>query len=105
MAMLLLEVILTRLFSVTMFYHFAFMVVSISLFGLAVSGTFIYLKPERFPPEKTGDQLSWASTLFCLSVPISYILQTHLPSAPDSPNFGFLYLLLTYLIIAVPFFL
>jgi spermidine synthase len=105
MAMLLLEVILTRLFSVTMFYHFAFMVVSISLFGLAVSGTLIYLKPEWFPARKVGQQMTLAATLFALAVPICYIMQHSLPSAPDSPNFGFLYLLLTYIIIAVPFFL
>jgi hypothetical protein len=40
MAMLLLEVVLTRIFSVTMYYHFAFMVVSITLFGMGVPGIF-----------------------------------------------------------------
>ena len=69
MAMLLLEVVLTRLFSVSMFYHFAFMVVSISLFGLAVSGTFIYMKPERFPAHRSGEQLALAAMLFAIAVP------------------------------------
>src|SRR5512140_436645 len=105
MAMLLLEVVLTRVYSVTMYYHFAFMIVSISLFGLAVSGTFIYLNPARFPRRKAGDHMARAATLFTLAVPACYLLQRAIPSAPDSPNYGFLYLFLTYVIMAVPFFL
>ena len=34
-----LELLLTRIYSVTMYYHFAFMVVSIAMLGLSVSGT------------------------------------------------------------------
>ena len=38
---LLLEVSLARIFSVTMWYHFAFMIVSIALFGFGASGAFL----------------------------------------------------------------
>jgi len=34
-----LEILLTRIFSVTMWYHFAFVAVSLALFGVAVSPT------------------------------------------------------------------
>jgi hypothetical protein len=40
---LLLELALTRLFSVVLFYHFAFLAISIALLGLAVGGVFAYL--------------------------------------------------------------
>jgi hypothetical protein len=43
-----LELTLTRIFSVTMYYHFAFMVVSIAMLGLSVSGVAIYLFPGLF---------------------------------------------------------
>ena len=43
------EVLLTRIFSVTMWYHFAFMAISLALFGLAVGSIYLYLWPERFP--------------------------------------------------------
>jgi hypothetical protein len=43
-----LELTLTRIFSVTMYYHFAFMVVSIAMLGLSVSGVAIYLLPRLF---------------------------------------------------------
>ena len=37
------ELALTRIFSVTMYYHFAFLAISIALFGLSASGVFVYL--------------------------------------------------------------
>ena len=43
-----LELTLTRIFSVTMYYHFAFMVVSIAMLGLSISGVAIYLFPNFF---------------------------------------------------------
>ena len=37
-AILMVELALTRIFSVTMYYHFAFLAISIALFGLSASG-------------------------------------------------------------------
>jgi hypothetical protein len=39
-AALLLELALTRLFSVVLFYHFAFLAISIALLGLGAGGVF-----------------------------------------------------------------
>lgn len=41
-ANLLLEVLVTRLFSATMFYHFTFMAVGLVMFGVVVSGVFVF---------------------------------------------------------------
>src|SRR3981081_891033 len=43
-AALLLELALTRLFSVVLFYHFAFLAISIALLGLGSGGVFAYLE-------------------------------------------------------------
>src|SRR5687767_4903300 len=43
-ATLLLELALTRLFSVVLFYHFAFLAISVALLGLGAGGVFSYLK-------------------------------------------------------------
>src|ERR1051325_9108284 len=43
---LLLELALTRLFSVTLFYHFAFLAISIALLGLGAGGVFAYVKKD-----------------------------------------------------------
>src|ERR1700735_1666075 len=40
---LLLELALTRLFSVVLFYHFAFLDISIALLGLGAGGVFAYM--------------------------------------------------------------
>src|SRR5690242_16702076 len=42
-AALLLELSLTRIFSVVFFYHFAFLAISIALFGLGAGGVFSYV--------------------------------------------------------------
>src|SRR6202140_5248275 len=44
---LLLELALTRLFSVVLFYHFAFLAISIALLGLGAGGVFAYLLKSR----------------------------------------------------------
>jgi hypothetical protein len=44
---LLLELALTRLFSVVLFYHFAFLAISIALLGLGAGGVFAYLLKVR----------------------------------------------------------
>src|SRR5271167_3536105 len=46
-AALLLELALTRLFSVVLFYHFAFLAISIALLGLGSGGVFAYLFKSR----------------------------------------------------------
>src|SRR3954452_2352340 len=42
-ALLMTELALTRIFSVTMYYHFAFLAISIALFGLSASGVFVFV--------------------------------------------------------------
>src|SRR5258708_16266088 len=49
------ELPLTRIFSVTMYYHFAFMAISIALFGLSASGVYVFLMRDRWrdvPPDR-----------------------------------------------------
>ena len=43
MATLLLELSLTRIFSVVFYYHLAFLAISIALFGLGAGGVFSYV--------------------------------------------------------------
>jgi predicted membrane-bound spermidine synthase len=46
-ALLMTELALTRIFSVTMFYHFAFLAISIALFGLSASSVGVYVARRR----------------------------------------------------------
>ncbi len=48
--LLMTELALTRIFSVVMYYHFAFLAISIALFGLSASGVFAYVVRRRARP-------------------------------------------------------
>ena len=50
-SVLMVELLLTRLFSVMLYYHFAFLAVSISMLGLGTGGVWIYLRGQRISPE------------------------------------------------------
>lgn len=48
MATIALELVLTRIYSVTMYYHFAFLAISVALLGLATAGSTIFVLPRLF---------------------------------------------------------
>lgn len=50
MATLLLELAMTRIFSVVFYYHFAFLAISIALFGLGAGGVFSYVIAAKSRP-------------------------------------------------------
>src|SRR5208283_1617330 len=102
---LLLELGLTRLFSVVLFYHFAFLAISIALLGLGAGGVFAYLLKTRL----AGMATRRLAALLCMmnSVVVLVVLEIvlHVPVALQVSwaNFGRLTAL--YLAAAVPFFL
>src|SRR5688500_11915450 len=57
-ALLMTELALTRIFSVTMYYHFAFLAISIALFGLSASGVLVYVLRRRLAAFGTRELLS-----------------------------------------------
>src|SRR5512147_3161041 len=73
-----LELLLTRMFSVTMYYHFAYMVISIAMLGLSVSGVTIYLLGRVFRTERTAIFASLFMLAFALLAP--WTLKTTLAS-------------------------
>ena len=57
-ALLMTELALTRIFSVTMYYHFAFLAISIALFGLSASGVLVYILRHRLARLPTTELLT-----------------------------------------------
>ncbi len=62
------QVLLTRIFSVLFDYHYAFLVVSLALFGLGLGGIFVEPLLGKVTLNKTFGRLAILSTLFCLSL-------------------------------------
>src|SRR6267378_2705470 len=56
-SILMLELVLTRIFSVKLYYHYAFMVISLALLGSGASGVYIYLFPDFFKRERLEKHL------------------------------------------------
>ena len=104
-AALLLELALTRLFSVVLFYHFAFLAISIALLGLGAGGVFAYLLKRRLAKFRTR-QLA-AALCMVNSVVVVVVLEVvlHTRVALEVSQKNFLHLTELYLAAAVPFFL
>jgi predicted membrane-bound spermidine synthase len=97
------EVLLTRIFSVTMWYHFAFVAVSVALFGMTVGALLVHLLPERFPDEKAKERLALSALLFGVTIVGSFLTQLSIPFNPEWTVLGVYSVGLTYLVISVPF--
>jgi hypothetical protein len=103
-ASLLLELGLTRLFSVVLFYHFAFLAISVALLGLGVGGVFAYIRKqwlEQWDLAAIGACASLANAVLILVV-LEVVL--HLPISLELTRGNFAKLTVMYLIAAVPFF-
>jgi hypothetical protein len=105
MASLLLELALTRLFSVVLFYHFAFFAISVALLGLGSGGVFAHIRQawlERFDMRALGSRLCLLNSIFILAS-VEVVLHTPVSLEVTGQNFGKLTII--YLAAAVPFFL
>src|SRR3984893_10364090 len=104
-AALLLELALTRLFSVVLFYHFAFLAISIALLGLGAGGVSAYLLKSRLARIDTRQLAARLCVTNAAVVVVVLEIVLHVPVALQVSwaNFGRLTAL--YLAAAIPFFL
>ncbi|MGQ0803312.1 MAG: hypothetical protein ACT4PI_05555 [Actinomycetota bacterium] len=97
------EIALTRIFSVTMWYHFAFVAISVALFGMTVGALIVYLLPHRFPPARVKQQLWLFSLLFGVSIAICFAIQMSIKFVPHRTFEGALSVVATCVVISIPF--
>lgn len=101
---LLLELALTRLFSVVLFYHFAFLAISIALLGLGAGGVFAFIwkqKLDAMPLRPLAVKLTLASSV---AIVVALEVLLHVPVSLNLTGGNFLRLTAIYLASAVPFF-
>lgn len=107
LATLLLELALTRVLSVALWYHFGFLIISTALLGFGASGVVLSLWPwlrERVALDRALTLL--ALTFGVLTITCFWLMQ-HIPFDPFSllTNHNQIFFMpLYYLILAVPFF-
>src|SRR5438105_3211165 len=102
---LLLELGLTRLFSVVLFYHFAFLAISIALLGLGAGGVFAFVRKTWLERFSTPQLLSSLSTINSVAIPAVLIVVLRIPVSLALEPANFLRLTAVYVAAALPFFL
>jgi SAM-dependent methyltransferase len=100
------EVLLTRLFSIVQWHHFAYMVISIALLGYGASGAFLAVTGDRLR-RHVGAAFATGAILFAVSAVASFAVAERLPfnalAVIWEPR-QLLYLFVLYLLFALPFF-
>src|SRR5579863_6905598 len=104
-AALLLELALTRLFSVVLFYHFAFLAISIALLGLGAGGVFAHLWKEWLGKSGTRGIAAATSVLSAIIIPVVLEIVLHVPVSLELSWGNFFRLTVIYACSAIPFFL
>jgi len=97
------EITLTRIFSVSLWYHFAFMIISIAMLGIGASGTVLSLYPKL----RNLSRIAIYSLLLGIGISMSYILSNQIPFDPMRLSWERLqlfYISLYYITLSIPFF-
>ena len=100
------EILLTRLFSIVQWHHFAYMMISVALLGYGAAGTFVTVSRRRLEPRFAG-VFAASAALFGVTAVACFLLAERVPFNaleflwdPRQPW----WLALTYLLLFVPFF-
>ncbi len=101
LATVMFEVLLTRVFSVTMWYHFAFMAISMAMFGMTLGALLVFLRPAAWPEETLLPAMGRCALLFALSMVVVIFL--HISLFLPSPSLDLSPVVWTFAGAAVPF--
>ncbi|MGE5360291.1 MAG: hypothetical protein ACM3NQ_14845 [Bacteroidales bacterium] len=103
-ALLMTELALTRIFSVTMYYHFAFLAISIALFGLSASGVYVYLARRVLARWSIGGVLAVHALVYAVVTTVSLAVLLRLRVGLNYSVENLLLMLAIYALAALPFF-
>ena len=102
-ALLMTELALTRIFSVTMYYHFAFLAISIALFGLSASGVLVYVLRRRLADVSTARLLTFGALLHAAATLIALACLVRIRVGLNYSLRNLVLMLSIYLLAALPF--
>ena len=102
--LLMTELALTRIFSVTMYYHFAFLAISIALFGLSASGVFVYVTRQKCARISTRELLCAASLVHVVATMVALAVLVRVRVGLNYSPENLARMLAIYSTAALPFF-
>src|SRR5215212_5512883 len=107
LSIILFELALTRIFSIVLWYDYAFMAISIAFFGLGIGSFMIHIQRDKFktlkkqstidPRGAFSSKIGQYAIAYGISVPVFIFLIGYIPSDTS-------YIYLFYLISSIPFF-
>jgi hypothetical protein len=103
-ALLMTELALTRIFSVTMYYHFAFLAISIALFGLSASAVLVYVLRGRLAAIPTERLLTAGAIVHAVATLVALACLVRIRVGLNYSPRNLVLMLLIYLLAAAPFF-
>lgn len=104
LSILVLEIAVSRMLSVALLSHYAFVAISLAMFGLGLSGLVVYLLPAHFTAAKLDEHLITYSWRFGVSTALSVAVFLHIHVVQELSVQGYLTLSLAYAVLALPFF-
>jgi len=102
--LLMTELALTRIFSVVMYYHFAFLAISIALFGISASGVFAYVGRRRLDRYSTDTLLAVQTIVYALCTIVALFWLVRLRVGLNYSRHNLALMLTIYALAALPFF-
>jgi hypothetical protein len=102
--LLMTELCLTRIFSVVMYYHFAFLAISIALFGLSASGVFAYVVRRRLDRHDVDWLLTRHSVIYAVCTIVALFALVRLRVGLNYSPRNLALMLAIYALASLPFF-
>lgn len=99
-----LEITLTRILSVTTWYHLAFFAIGVAMLGMTIGATTVYLRADWFRAEKLTGTVAKACLAYALVTPPALILILMIPAGFHRSVMGVLSIVAIAAIVAIPFF-
>lgn len=97
------EIVLTRIFSVTMWYHFAFVAISVALFGTTAGALLVHQRPQWFTPDKVKRQMWRFSLAYSVWIVVAIATQLSINFRVEANAGAMASVFWTCVVIAVPF--
>lgn len=104
LTVLALEITVARVLSVALLSHYAFVAVSLAMFGIGLGALAVYLAPGLFRAERLDRQVVATLWAFGCTAALSMLAFLHIHVVQEISWRGFATLGLAYAVLAVPFF-
>jgi hypothetical protein len=74
-AMLVFQIVQTRILSVMAWYYLAFFAISVAMLGMTIGAVWVYLRRDRFVPDRLASDLSRFALATAVAIPVSMMVQ------------------------------